>query len=184
MQNSHKVWPRVGFFHVNPGQCKTGAGLCYIPGTLHHTLHDTLPVYSVQQYITPPSVGFPRTIARQPRGCQYRPIRLRKFLGEMFPPPTFLAPTLLQHSVCGDIDHGRSARRGVIYIVLYGTPHHTTPHYTTLHHTTLHYTTLHYTTLHYTTHYTTLHYTTLLYFTLLYCTLHYTTLLYLSLIHI
>ena len=31
--------------------------------------------------------GFPSSIARQPRGCQYLTIRLRKALGEMFPTP-------------------------------------------------------------------------------------------------
>ena len=45
--------------------------------------------------ITPSSGDFPSSIARQPRGCEDRTIRLRKALGEMFPAPTFLAPTLL-----------------------------------------------------------------------------------------
>ena len=47
-------------------------------------------------YITPHWGGFASSIARQPRGCQYRTIRLRKALGQMFPTPTFLAPTLFQ----------------------------------------------------------------------------------------
>ena len=46
-------------------------------------------------YITPIWGGFPRSIDRQPRGCQYRTIRLRKALHEMFPTPPFLAPTLV-----------------------------------------------------------------------------------------
>ena len=48
------------------------------------------------EYHTPPWGGFPSSIARQPRGCQYRTIRLRNALGEMFPTPTFLTPTLFQ----------------------------------------------------------------------------------------
>ena len=46
--------------------------------------------------ITLPWGGFPRSIARQPRGCQYRTIRLRKGFLEMFPIPTFLVPPLFQ----------------------------------------------------------------------------------------
>ena len=47
--------------------------------------------------MTPPSGGFPSSIARRPRGCPHRmlSIRLRKALDEMFPAPTFMAPTLL-----------------------------------------------------------------------------------------
>ena len=40
-------------------------------------------------YITPSWGGFPSSIARQPRGCHSRTIRLRKALGEIFPTPTF-----------------------------------------------------------------------------------------------
>ena len=49
-------------------------------------------------YITPPWDGFPSSTARQPRGCQYRTIRLRqkKALGDTFPKPTSLAPTLIR----------------------------------------------------------------------------------------
>ena len=73
---------------------------------------------------TPLRRFFPSSIARQPRGCQYRTTRLRKALGEtLFPTPTLLAPTLFQHSKCGDIDHGKSAQGG---LVLY------TPSYTVL----------------------------------------------------
>ena len=43
-------------------------------------------------YITPPRGGFPRWVARHPRGCQYRTARLRKALGEVFTMPAFLAP--------------------------------------------------------------------------------------------
>ena len=39
---------------------------------------------------------FPSSIARQPRECQYRYVRLRKALGEMIPTPLFLAPALFQ----------------------------------------------------------------------------------------
>ena len=56
-------------------------------------------VYCVQ-YITPPWGGFPSSIARQPRGCQYRTIRLWKALSEMFPTPT-------DYSCCGDMDDGK-----------------------------------------------------------------------------
>ena len=47
-------------------------------------------------YITPPWGGLPSSIARQPRGCQYRTTRLRKALDEMFTTPTLSAPTLFQ----------------------------------------------------------------------------------------
>ena len=40
--------------------------------------------------------GFPRSIVRQPRGCQCRTIRLRKPLGEVFATPVCLAPEQLQ----------------------------------------------------------------------------------------
>ena len=58
--------------------------------------------------------------SRQPRECQYRPIRLRKALGEMIPTPIFLAPIL--YCNCKDTEHGISPRRGVIYSVVYGYP--------------------------------------------------------------
>ena len=54
--------------------------------------------------------GFPGSIARQPRRCQHRTIRLRKALGEMFPPPTFWHRHYA--NCCGDIDHGTSAEGG------------------------------------------------------------------------
>ena len=61
-------------------------------------------------YLTPPWCGFSSSIARQPRGCQYRTLRLRKALGEMF-----LALK------CGDIERGKSTQgEGVIYTVLHG----------------------------------------------------------------
>ena len=50
----------------------------------------------VYHTITPPCGGFPSSIARQPRGCQYRTTRFRKALGESFPTPTCLAPALFQ----------------------------------------------------------------------------------------
>ena len=66
--------------------------------------------------ITPPLGGFRSSIARQPRGCQYRTLRLRKTLGQM----------CFQHrhcSDCVDIDHGKSAQAGVKYtvVVVHGT---------------------------------------------------------------
>ena len=47
-------------------------------------------------YITPPWGGLPSSIARRPRGCQHRTIRVREALGEMVPKPTFLVPRLFQ----------------------------------------------------------------------------------------
>ena len=41
-----------------------------------------------------PGGGVPGSTARRPRGCQYQTMRLRKALGEMFPTPSFSAPTL------------------------------------------------------------------------------------------
>ena len=63
---------------------------------------------------TPPRGGFPSSIARRPRGCQYRTIRLRKALGEMFRTPTGLAST------CGESTmHRKSIQGCVICIVVY-----------------------------------------------------------------
>ena len=45
-------------------------------------------------YHNPPWSAFPSPIARQPRGCQYRTMRFRQGLGEMFPTPTVLADTI------------------------------------------------------------------------------------------
>ena len=52
------------------------------------------PYTTVYVLSPPPGDGFPSPIARQPIGCQcqHRTIRLRVALGEMIPPPTFLAP--------------------------------------------------------------------------------------------
>ena len=47
-------------------------------------------------YITPPWGGLPSSIARQPRGCQYRTMRLREAPGEMFPMLTFSASALFR----------------------------------------------------------------------------------------
>ena len=44
--------------------------------------------YGTTVYITPSRGGLPSSIARHPRGCQYRTTRLRKAPGETFPPPT------------------------------------------------------------------------------------------------
>ena len=46
-------------------------------------------------YITHPWGGFPSTIARQPRGCQDRTIRLRKSLRATLPTQALSAPTLI-----------------------------------------------------------------------------------------
>ena len=56
----------------------------------------SIPEYDGCYTSQPPWGGFPRSITRQPRGCQYRTVRLRKALGEMFPAPTFSAPTMVQ----------------------------------------------------------------------------------------
>ena len=48
-------------------------------------------------------------------GSKYRTTRLRKALGEMFPKPVCLAPTLFQP--WRYIDHGKSAQEGV-YVML------------------------------------------------------------------
>ena len=51
--------------------------------------------------------GFPSPIARQPRRCQYRTMRLREALQ--------CRPFWHRHySNCGDTDHGKSTQRGVI----------------------------------------------------------------------
>ena len=63
---------------------------------------------------TPLLGGFPSLIARQPRGCQYRTIRLRKALGDMFPTllsgpfsdPTIYFNLLWRHRACGKSAHG------------------------------------------------------------------------------
>ena len=70
-------------------------------------------------HITPLWGGFPSSMSRQPRGCRYQTIRVRKTLGEMFPTPTFLAPELLQlwRYRAWKIGPGGA---GVIYTVVYG----------------------------------------------------------------
>ena len=54
-------------------------------------------------YITPPRGGFSNSIARQPRVCQYRTIRLRNVLGENADPFWHR-----NYSNCGDIERGKS----------------------------------------------------------------------------
>ena len=76
-----------------------------------------MPYTTVYVYYTPGKVFQPR-YARQPRGCQYRTIRLRKALGDMFS-----SADLFWHrhySNCGDIERGKSAQERVMYTVLYG----------------------------------------------------------------
>ena len=70
---------------------------------------------------THPGEVFQATIARQPKGSQYRTIRLRKALGEMLPSPNILTPpplTLFQLWRCRawKIDPGG----GGVYTVVYG----------------------------------------------------------------
>ena len=93
---------------------------------------DATPHRTVYHTITPPSGGFPRSIARhttkrvsilqlscQNRTIYTRIIRLRKGLGEILPMPTFSAPTVF--SSCGDIDRGKSPLGVVICrTVVYG----------------------------------------------------------------
>ena len=45
---------------------------CSVNSCIERTVHDGVPVYR-----TPPGGGFPRSIARQPRGCQYRMLSIR-----------------------------------------------------------------------------------------------------------
>ena len=64
--------------------------------------------------------GFPTSIARQPRGCQYRTMRLRKALGEMFPTPTISAPARFQLWRYRAWKIGRGGCDIVIHTVVYG----------------------------------------------------------------
>ena len=48
-----------------------------------------------QRNITPLWGGFPSSITRQPRGCQYRTTCVRKARGEMFAKPSFLVSKLI-----------------------------------------------------------------------------------------
>ena len=67
--------------------------------------------------VTTPWGSFPSSIARQPRGCQYRnEIRLRKALGEMIPTPTFFS-TDLRPTV--EISSLENRPRGVWYTPSY-----------------------------------------------------------------
>ena len=71
-------------------------------------------------YITPLWDRFPSSIARQPRGCQYRTNRLRKALGEMLPTPTFWH----RHYCSPTVEMSGLKNRptgGVMYTVVYGT---------------------------------------------------------------
>ena len=56
-----------------------------------------IPYMTVSYHMSHPSGAVcPSSIARQPRRCQCRTIRLQKALGDMIPTPTFVAPTLYQ----------------------------------------------------------------------------------------
>ena len=57
-------------------------------GVRRSTIERSYRIPGTTVYVTHPSGGFPSSIARQPRRCQYRMIRLRSGLGEMFPTPT------------------------------------------------------------------------------------------------
>ena len=67
--------------------------------------------------------------SRQPRGCQYRTIRLRESLRETFPTPSYLAPTLfILFKLCryrpSKIDPGGCdiVIYTILYTILYSTP--------------------------------------------------------------
>ena len=82
----------------------------------------------VSQCITlshPPRAGFPRSIARQPRGCRHRKINRRIAHGGMLPMPTFFAPNTIPTVATGEISSTKtiikkSAQVGVIRTVVYG----------------------------------------------------------------
>ena len=77
--------------------------------------------YTTTVYMTPPCGGFPSSIARRPRGCQYRTIRLRKALGERFPTSTFLhAPAPFQLFRYRGWKIGPGGCDSVTYTVVYG----------------------------------------------------------------
>ena len=69
-------------------------------------------------YVTHPFGGFPSSIAREPRGPQYRAIRFRKALDEMFQRRPFGTGTVLTV----EIPSIENRRRGVMYNVEYGNP--------------------------------------------------------------
>ena len=78
------------------------------------------------EYITPPSGGFPTSIAQQPRGCQYRTVRLRKALGVIFPTPAFLDNDTI---LAVEISTTEKPTQGVvIYAVVCGVSHGTSLH--------------------------------------------------------
>ena len=66
--------------------------------------------------------GFPNSIARQPRGCQYRTNTERYVFGKLSATCFQRRPFWhRQYSSCGDIELGKLAQGGVIYTaVVYG----------------------------------------------------------------
>ena len=60
-------------------------------------------------YHTPLERFFPSSIARQPRGRQYRALRLRKYL-DMFPTPTFFGTDTI---AAEEVSTMESRQRGV-----------------------------------------------------------------------
>ena len=75
-----------------------------------------IPVAYTTVYMTPARSGFPRSIDRRARGCQYRTIR-QKALREMFERRPFGHG---HYSNCGYVEHEKSAEGGVICTVVYG----------------------------------------------------------------
>ena len=71
-------------------------------------------------YTTHPRCGFPRPIARQPRGCQYGTIRLSSEISRRGVSDADLVGTRCAIVSVGIPRHGKSAQEGVIYTVVYG----------------------------------------------------------------
>ena len=64
-------------------------------------------VYEVSHYHTPPWCGFPSSIARQPRGCQYRTTLFGSSRRDVCTADLFWHR---HYSDCRDIVHGKSAQ--------------------------------------------------------------------------
>ena len=67
--------------------------------------------------MTPPWCGFPSSIARQPRGCQYRTRHLRKALAELFPTVEISTMANQPRGVCCTHKHRSSYTAGAPSIV-------------------------------------------------------------------
>ena len=121
--NQGSICPRNAYqvytIHHEWGSVSTACGMLK-PHTTTYQAQDTASLVleleapnTTVHVVPPPGAVFQARFARQPRGRQYRTVRLRKALGEMPPTSTVLRtdtiPTI--SSYCGHIEHGKIGPR-------------------------------------------------------------------------